>query len=162
MGDYRKFSEDFKDSVVEKIMSRGSQTITEVCRELGVSKSAVRCWISERDRVPGMKNSKGSGQWTAEAKLDAIIKSCSLSEAEMGVFLRQEGLHSHQISEWRAEVLTALACSRKPGRDGSGPRIRELEKDLNRKDKALAEASALLILQKKVNLIWGTQSEGEK
>lgn len=157
-----RFSKEFKDAVVTKIVSRGDQSIAEVCRQEGISLSAGRCWISERDRVPGMKNSKGSGQWTAEEKLDAILQSSCLSEEEIGLFLRKEGLHSHQISGWRAEVLTALSSSRKPCKDGSAQRIRELERDLNRKDKALAEASALLILQKKVNLIWGNKSEGEK
>lgn len=157
-----RFSKEFKDAVVTKIASRGGQSIAEVCRQAGISLSAGRCWISERDRVPGMKNSKGSGQWTAEEKLNAILQSSSLSEEEIGLFLRKEGLHSHQINGWRADVLAALVSSRKPGRDDRDQRIRELEKDLHRKDKALAEASALLILQKKVNLIWGNKSEDEK
>ena len=157
-----RFSEEFKNAVVTKIVSRGGQSIAEVCRQAGVSLSSGRCWISECDMVFGMKNSKGSGQWTAEAKLNAIFQSHSLSEEEVGVFLRKEGLHSHQINGWRADVLAALVSSRKPGKDDRDHRIRELEKDLNRKDKALAEASALLILQKKVNLIWGNKSEDEK
>jgi hypothetical protein len=108
---------------------------------------------------PAMKNSK----WTAEAKLNAVFKGNSLNEEDFGAFLRKEGLHSHQVDEWRAEILTALGPTcRKPEKDNSAQRIRELEKDLNRKDKALAEASALLILQKKVNLIWGNKSEDEK
>jgi hypothetical protein len=113
--------------------------------------------------VPGMKNSKSSGQWTAEAKLDAVIQSTRLNEEELGAFLRKEGLHSHQLDRWRADILTALgSICRRPNKDNSAQRIRELERDLNRKDKALAEASALLILQKKVNLIWGNKSEDER
>lgn len=158
----KQFSKDFKDAVVTKIVNRGGQSIAEVCRQVGVSLSAGRRWISECDRVPGMKNSKGSSQWTAEEKLNAIFKSRGLSEEEIGAFLRKEGLHSHQINGWRADVLAALVTSRKPGRDDRDQRIRELEKDLSRKDKALAEASALLILQKKVNLIWGKESGDEK
>ena len=158
-----RFSKEFKDAVVTKIVSRGDQSIAEVCRQEGISLSAGRFWISERDRVPGMKNSKGSRQWTAEEKLNAVIQSRSLSEEEIGLFLRKEGLHSHQLSRWRAEILTALgSICRNVNKDNSAQRIRELERDLNRKDKALAEASALLILQKKVNLIWGNKSEGEK
>lgn len=158
-----RFSKEFKDAVVTKIVNRGGQSIAEVCRQEGISLSAGRCWISERDRVPGMKNKNSSGQWTAEAKLNAIVQSKNLNEEELGAFLRKEGLHSHQISGWRADVLTALgSICRKPNKDNSVQRIRELERDLNRKDKALAEASALLILQKKVNLIWGNKSEGEK
>ncbi len=157
-----RFSKEFKDAVVAKIVNRGGQSIAEVCRQAGVSLSAGRCWVSECDMVSGMKNSKGSVQWTAEAKLNAIFQSHSLSEEEAGAFLRKEGLHSHHVNGWRADVLAALVSSRKPGKDGRDQRIRELEKDLNRKDKALAEASALLILQKKVNLIWGNKSGGEK
>jgi transposase-like protein len=158
-----RFSKEFKDAVITKIVNRGDQSIAEVCRQAGISLSAGRFWISERDRVPGMKNSRGSGQWTAEEKLDAILQSSRLSEEEIGLFLRKEGLHSHQLSRWRAEILTALgSICRKSNKDNSAQRIRELERDLNRKDKALAEASALLILQKKVNLIWGNKSEDEK
>ena len=158
-----RFSKEFKDAVATKIENRGDQSIAEVCRQEGISLSAGRCWISERDRVPGMKSSKSSGEWTAEEKLNAVIQSRSLSEAEIGLFLRKEGLHSHQISGWRADILTVLgSIRRRANKDNSAQRIRELERDLNRKDKALAEASALLILQKKVNLIWGNKSEDEK
>lgn len=157
-----RFSKEFKDAVVTKIVNRGGQSIAEVCRQEGISLSAGRCWSSERDIVPGMKNKNSSVQWTAEEKLNAIVQSKNLNEEELGAFLRKEGLHSHQINGWRTDVLAALVSSRKPGKDDRDQRIKGLERDLNRKDKALAEASALLILQKKVNLIWGNKSEGEK
>lgn len=153
-------SKEFKDAVITKIVSRGDQTVAEVCKQAGVGLSTGVRWVSERDITPTMKNSK----WTAETKMNAVFQCNGLSEEELGAFLRKEGLHSHQIDEWRAEILTALApCRRsKAIKDSRDQRIRELEKDLNRKDKALAEASALLILQKKVNLIWGNKSEDEK
>lgn len=154
------FSKEFKDAVITKIVSRGDQTVAEVCEHAGISLSSGVRWVSERDITPTMKNSK----WTAEAKMNAVFRCNNLNEEELGTFLRKEGLHSHQIDEWRAEILTALAPRRKSKvtKDSRDQRIRELEKDLNRKDKALAEASALLILQKKVNLIWGNKSEDEK
>ena len=80
-------------------------------------------------------------------------------------YLRREGLHSHQLQEWREEVLKGLQSaprklqSKKDERD---EKIKSLEHELRRKDKALAEASALLILQKKIDLIWGSKSEAEK
>lgn len=154
-----RFSRDFKDAVVTKIVGRGDQTVAEVCKQAGVALSTGSRWVSECARIPAMKNSK----WTAEAKLNAVFQGNSLNEEDLGAFLRREGLHSHQINGWRAEVLTALGpvCG-KPVQDNRDQRIRELERDLNRKDKALAEVSALLILQKKVNLIWGNKSGDEK
>lgn len=160
-----KYSSEFKDAVISKILNRGSQTIADVCRQEGLALSVGGRWFYNRDIVPVMKKQKSSGQWTAEAKLKAVIQSNNLSEEELGIFLRKEGLHSHQVTAWRAEILSALdSFSKKPGsvKDNRDQRIRELEQDLHRKDKALAEASALLILQKKVNLIWGNKSGEEK
>ena len=162
---HRKYSREFKDAVITKILNRGDQTLAEVCRQEGVGLSSATRWVYNRDIVSGMKKSKSSTQWTAEAKLKAVFQSNGLNEEELGSFLRKEGLHSHQISEWRAEILTALGpSSRKPNtvKDDRDQKIRELEQDLRRKDKALAEASALLILQKKADLIWGNKSEDEK
>jgi|SRR3989338_6060483 len=161
----QKYSEDFKDAIVKKVLNRGGQTIKEFCRKEGVALSTTTTWIRNRGSVADMTKSKSSGQWTAEEKLRVLIQSNDLTEEELGAFLRKEGLHSHQISEWREDILKALDAhaGRFRGlRDGSAGRIRELEKDLHRKDKALAEASALLILQKKVTLIWGKESEDEK
>jgi hypothetical protein len=119
--------------------------------------------MKKRARVSGMTKTKNNGYWTAAEKFRVLIQSNGLSEEELGIFLRKEGLHSHQLGEWKADILKALEPVRRPRTtDGSGQRIRELEKDLHRKDKALAEASALLILQKKVNLIWGKEREDEK
>lgn len=145
--------------MITKIVSREGQTIAEVCEQAGIALSTGVRWVSERDMTPTMKNSK----WTAEAKLNAVFQCSNLNEEELGAFLRKEGLHSHQIDGWRAEILAALGpIRRKQNKDNSAQKIRELERDLHRKDKALAEASALLILQKKVNLIWGNKNEDEK
>lgn len=160
-----KYSEGFKGSIITKVLNRGNQTIGEVCLQENISRSAVYSWLQRYDRGSGMKKRRSSELWSAEVKLEAILQKKNLSEEEYGVFLRKEGLHSHQIDEWKADILKVLDS--KVGKfrgvkDGSSQRIRELKRDLHRKDKALAEASALLILQKKVNLIWGKESEDEK
>ena len=159
----RGHSKAFKEAVVTKIVNREEQTLEEVCREEGVALSSAGRWVRECGRVPGMINTKSSRYWSAEEKLKILFQSHALKDEELGSFLRQEGLHSQQLSEWRAEILTALDPRKsKTERDSQNQKIRQLEKDLHRKDKALAEASALLILQKKVNLIWGNKEEDEK
>lgn len=159
------FSKGFKDAVVTKIVNREGRTIAEICDEAGVGLSTGSRWLKERDRALAMKKSNNSTQWTPEAKFHAVIESSGLVEEELGLFLRKQGLHSHQLVTWRAEMLTALdpTCRKSNGvKDTRVQRIKALERDLTRKDKALAEASALLILQKKVHLIWGQQREDEK
>lgn len=112
-----------------------------------------------------MAKQKTSKRWTPEEKLKALSETHGMSEEELGVYLRREGLHSHQLNEWREEILKGLApVARKPSvkKDERDEKIKALERELRRKDKALAEASALLILQKKIDLIWGGKDEDEK
>jgi transposase len=156
---------EFKDSIVNKILSRGDRTIEEVCQQEGVGKSTAVNWVRYRASVANMMKQKAAKKWSPEAKLKAIVDSQSMSEEELGVYLRREGLHSNQLKEWRDEVIKGLAPATKksaPKKDERDERIISLERELRRKDKALAEASALLILQKKIDLIWGNKSEDEK
>jgi transposase-like protein len=100
--------------------------------------------------------------WTAEEKLQAVIEAAGLSEAELGEFLRRQGLHETQLQQWRDEVLAGLEQHPKRGSKKSSPearRVRELERELARKEKALAEAAALLVLQKKVRSILGDEAD---
>lgn len=165
MGSRQSFSREFKDSIVSKILSRGERTIEEICEREGVGKSTAANWLRDRANVANMAKQKAAKKWTPEAKLKAIFDTQSMNEEELGVYLRREGLHSNQLKEWREEVITGLApvanksASKKDERD---EKIKSLERELRRKDKALAEASALLILQKKIDLIWGNKDEDEK
>ena len=100
---------------------------------------------------------------SSENILKIISETYSLNEEDLGLYLRKNGLYSAQIAEWRASILTSMNrpkiyINKKDARDS---KIKDLEKDLFKKDKALAEVSALLILQKKVSLLWGRQTEDE-
>lgn len=102
--------------------------------------------------------------WTAEEKLAAVIEAVSVPEEELGAFLRRKGLHESQLREWRKTVLSGLEKPRaRASKDtAQSRRIRELERELRRKDKALAEAAALLVLQKKVRELWGDEDDDTK
>jgi transposase-like protein len=104
-----------------------------------------------------MKNKTSAKKWSPKEKLKAVTETQSMSEGEIGIYLRREGLHSQQLNDWRSQVLTSLEVSPKTiaAKDGRDAQIKDLEREILRKDKALAEAAALLILQKKVDLIWG-------
>lgn len=165
MGARQSFSREFKDSIVSKIMNRGDRTVEEICDREGVGKSTAANWLRDRANVAGMAKQKASKKWTPEAKLKAIVDTQSMSEEDLGLYLRREGLHSNELKEWRDEVIKGLepiarkSASKKDERD---EKIKSLEREIRRKDKALAEASALLILQKKIDLIWGSKDEDEK
>jgi hypothetical protein len=101
-------------------------------------------------------------KWAPEAKLKAVVETTNLDESALGAYLRRAGLYSNQVADWRAEILKQFAMKPLFKRDERDDHIRALEREILRKDKALAEASALLILEKKVALIWGRKSEAER
>lgn len=157
MGLHQVYTKEFKKALVAKVLSRGNRTIAEVCEPLGISKVTASNWVKRSAIRPIMNKEK---KWSAESKFLALVETSKMAELDLGEFLRKAGLHSHTLNEWRAEMIGALEP--KPiKRDGSAPRIKELERDLRRKDKALAEVSALLVLKKKADLIWGLNAEEE-
>ena len=100
--------------------------------------------------------------WTAEEKLQVVIEAAAVPEAELGAFLRRQGLHEAQLRQWRQQVLASLGQPSTRGSKKATPearKLRELERELTRKDKALAETAALLVLKKKAHSIWGDEDD---
>lgn len=156
------YSDEFKNAIRLKILNRGQRSAAEICAEEGVNYSTADNWVRSRGKSMDMKSRKNSSKYSAEEKLKFIVETGSLSESELGAYLRKEGLFPAQLDEWRKEFILSMSSMKKSKKDARDERIKKLERELLRKDKALAEASALLILQKKVNLIWGNSEEGEE
>ena len=89
----------------------------------------------------------------------AVLEASRLSEAELGEFLRRQGLHREQLAEWQRSLESALSDrgARRPSKEAK--QIKDLERDLARKEKALAEAAALLVLKKKMDLLWAGEAD---
>jgi len=155
------YSQEFKKSVVEKVMNRGSRPVAAILEETGVSSPALYRWKAEFANSGGMKKtSKRPQDRSAEEILKLVIEFEKLPEEKHGEFLRKEGLHSEHVEAWREQIKAALRPAKRTQAERSERaedrrKINELEKELRRKDKALAEATALLILKKKADLIWG-------
>jgi transposase len=157
----------FRDAMVVKMTVPGGVTASVLSKETGISQPTLSKWKKARARVDGMSNTKNKRRpqdWSAEEKLKAIVETTKLSEEDLGLYLRREGLHSSDLEQWRGDVIEGLKGLRaKPKRFVSEDKkkIKELEREVRRKDKALAEATALLILKKKAALIWGEVEEDE-
>ena len=102
--------------------------------------------------------------WSAEAKLAVVIETSALSEIELSQHCRKKGLYPEQVKAWR-QACHGQDVARQQSRDeraqtrADRKRIRELERELNRKEKALAEAAALLVLRKKLHALWGEDGD---
>ncbi len=119
--------------------------------------------MSKKKSPPPNEASRRPQDWTIEQKLSTVLDAQGLAEEELGGFLRQRGLHGATLSDWRETVLRG-AKAELGGRSDKQPgieakRIRELERELARKDKALAEAAALLVLQKKFRALMGAEDD---
>jgi hypothetical protein len=102
-------------------------------------------------------------RWTGAEKLRVVIEARGLSETDLGALLRREGLHESDLTAWQAAAEAALSPSRRaapsPEAQRDQRRIHALERELRRKDAALAETAALLVLKKKVQEIWGDEDD---
>lgn len=158
---YRKFSDEQKRMWVKKFLSRGSKSIDVFCRENALSATAVYKWVAIYGKTDDMKPLTRTPQnWTPEEKFKAVMAFDSLPVEEQGAYLRREGVHADHIEMWREKMQKSLEPENTDKRSERGElvyKIQGLEKDLLRKEKALAEAAAIIILKKKVDLIWGNE-----
>lgn len=166
------YSETFKKKLVARMLMPNPRPMTMLARETGVTEPTLYRWRNEAT-LKGMptgssddKPTKPPHTWSPEDKLAVVLEAAAVPEAELGAFLRRKGIHEAQLAEWRKQVTEgAVAALRGPGgRDrkaghAEAKRVRELERELARKDKALAEAAALLVLKKKAQAIWGDEDD---
>jgi transposase-like protein len=158
---YRKFSEEQRRMWVKKFLTRGDKSIDVFCRENVLSATALYKWVNKYGKSDDMKPLTRTPQtWTPDEKFKAVMAFDSLPVEEQGTFLRREGVHADHIEMWREKMQKSLIPETQDKRTERNEliyKVLELEKELSRKDKALAEAAAILILKKKVDLIWGTE-----
>lgn len=156
------YSEEFKQSAVRKFLSRGDRPVRLIAEEVGASSHALYLWAKEYGTAHGMKKSDRRPQeWSPSEKFKAVLEFESLSIEKRGEFLRSEGLHSEHIEAWKKSMQMGLGPSAKTAQErvelnALKAEVKELKRDLHRKDRALAETTALLVLKKKADLIWGT------
>lgn len=160
------YPSDVKESIMKLLYEPNAPTIRCIARDFGVSRSTISHWM----RQAGMMTPKEVNEadkdkyWHPEVKLDAVIKSMTLSEDDFGEYLRKNGLYSSLITQWKEKILDSLVNTNKYTRPEktnvrSTTQYQNLKKELDRKDKALAEITALLVLKKKADLIWGEEEE---
>ncbi len=142
-------------------------SVPQLCRETGVSDVTLYKWRKEyRNKgvaVPAYK--KKPENWTAEDKLAVIIETASFNEVQLSEYCRSKGLFKKQVDQWKVEALSGYRKSAQTKKQQSRQRqedkkkIKQLEYELKRKEKALAETAALLVLSKKCEAIWGVDEE---
>ncbi len=163
----KRYSEKFKELAIKKMMPPAPVSVSQLCRELGVSDVTLYKWRKDyRNKgvaVPAYKSKPKD--WTAEDKLAVVIETASFNEVQLSEYCRSKGLFKKQVEQWKADALSGYQKSAQTKKQQSRhlqedkKRIKRLERELKRKEKALAETAALLVLSKKCETIWGEDEE---
>jgi len=160
----RRYSLEIKKAMVTKLVAPNGPTAVTLSRETGIHFGVLSRWVREY-KIAGqsfMKKGKRPQEWTSEEKLEAIIATSNMDESELGIFLRKRGLHHDHLSQWKKEVLSALGQTAISKQNPDAKKLKSIQKELNRKDRALSELSARVILLKKSIDIWGEDEEDEQ
>lgn len=156
------YSLERRESVVRRMLNEGI-SMSVLARETGIAEGTLYRWrhaaAPTGETVAATK--KPAEKHSASRKLAIVVETAALNEAELAEFCRKQGLYPDEVKAWRAQAERALAggvISAKEHRAALAAekkRHKALERDLNRKEKALAETAALLTLRKKAAAIWG-------
>src|SRR3712207_8438745 len=136
--DVARYGQAFRDRIVARLLPPESAAIEVVSREVGVSIGTLERWRAQALAAPGELTS--SQRWTPAAHLEAVIATAAMDEATRSAWCRGQGLFPGAASAVEARQ--------------DRRRVKELERELHRKDKALAETTALLVLRKKLTAVF--------
>lgn len=160
------YSLERRESVVRRMLNEAI-SIAALARETGINDNTLYRWRAAAKAHNGgtvHKSKKHPEQIASARKFAIVLETVALNAAELAEYCRKKGLYPEQVKTWRRQAEDAMAGGAVLGKElreakaADRKRIKALERELHRKEKALAETAALLTLRKKAAAIWG---EGE-
>lgn len=162
-----RYSEARKEAVLRRMMPPENLPLAHVAKETGISEQTLYNWRKQAKlrglAVPG--NGQTPENWSSADKFAVVLESSRLNEAELSEYCRKKGLMPEQVARWRRACEQANASAENQERETATlrredkKRMQALEKELKRKEKALAETAALLVLSKKYQAFLSKEDE---
>ena len=162
-----RYSKELKSSIITKMIPPNHQSLRLIQQETGVPEGTLKLW-RKQIRGKGFAAPAGERQsekWSTRDKYLIVVKTSTLSEVELAEYCRKKGLYVEQVKSWQDNCIQAnggvaqeLALSQRREREKE-KELKQVKKELQRKESALAETAALLVLRKKFNAIWGPKDE---
>ena len=152
-----------KAAVLKKMLPPNNKPIALLAVEEGIAQGTLYSWRAQaRAKGKLMPDGDMTPQgWASADKFAAVLETAALNESDLSAYCRERGLYPSQVKQWRAACEQANDGDRAQNKRlqdntrNADKRIKALERELNRKEKALAETAALLVLRKKAQAIWG-------
>ncbi len=162
------YSPERKEAVLKKMLPPNNQSIAQLAKVEGISDATLYNWRSQARNagrlMPDSDNTPNG--WSSKDKFAAVAGTAAMSEAEKAEFCRQRGLFPEQLRAWREACEQANDWNRSSERQlkeatkSDRKKLKRLERELARKEKALAEAAALLVLGKKLDAMFEEREDG--
>ena len=162
-----RYSSGFKEQALVKVYCRGNgQSIQAVANDLNINLTTLKTWMKKSQQAvnkPPQPKSKRPEDWRLEERLTALHQTYSLISEDLNTWCRERGVFVHQLDQWKTDFCNPVGSEEQ--REGTRTlrtltaENQRLERELLRKDKALAEAAALLVLQKKFRALLGGEVE---
>jgi transposase-like protein len=167
----KRYSEKFKKRMIQRLVGPQKMSAHTLSKEIGVCQPTLSLWLRKAGRVAVVDDKtkprvRRPEDWTPKEKLEAVLAAERMTDGDLGLWLRRMGLKEQHLREWRAalaERASAVFEPREPRLSAeSRKRVKELERELVRKDKALAETAALLVLQGKMEALWAAEDDATR
>ena len=157
------YNEDFKINIIQRMMPPQGESVTSLAKEIGISEAALYKW-KKNAKAKGIAIPSGKTipeRWSTKDKFSIVVETAAMSEIELAEYGRSKGLYTEQIQAWRDACMQAnggiaqQASQLQKDIRLKDREIKQLGQELRRKESALAETAALLVLRKKSRAIWG-------
>ncbi len=158
------YSRAVKVSILRRVLPPNNESISKVSEEMGLNDQRIRNWVKQTSGSQLLIEETSPRFINAQEKYLLLKEAASISEADKGTFLRERGLHSEHLTLWDQELREMMSQKQDLKNQEVKvlkKRVIQLEKELHRKEKALAEAAALLIFKKKFEDVM-MESEDDK
>lgn len=160
----KNYSKEIKEKAMIRILKK-EETLSDISRDTGISIHTLYRWRDAKPETTPTKRNLNAEKWSSQDKFMVVLETTNLNEAELSKYCRKKGLYPEQVKQWEETCKEANGGATEETNFLSKELRKEknekakLEKELRRKEKALAETAALLVLRKKANAIWGTKEE---
>ena len=156
------YPKELRERAIARMLPPINASLSALSQELNIPYQTLYAWRtqSSKQQGPVTQAREAEDLFDAQTKFTVVLETATLNEVDLAAYCRSKGLYVEQIAQWRAQCVSAFNPKTVTAAErNNAKRIQLLERELARKEKALAEAAALMILRKKAEAIWGLGEE---
>ncbi len=161
----KRHTKEHKQAILKKL-ALSPLSLRQFAAQEGIGFSTLHAWKAQiHDFVDNGPSATNPEKWSPEEKFAVVLETTSFTEVELNDYCRAKGLYPEQVKVWKLSCIQGNMTNNEQKRQTESDsradkkRIKELERELRRKDKALAETAAILVLRKKLNALWDEDGE---